>query len=234
MTITDFARPNLAYRVEMLPSVGAVERRVVAIVRSSGPQTTIIYTATTKSADRIAKDLACLRYHGDMGNTERKAVQDEFIRQPCPVIVATNAFGMGIDRPDVRCVIHAMTPGRSRALALAPALTSPCCLPFPALRSLVCAVSPSSRCISRCNLPLPPPAPWGSVVSCASEQRACSRTGEGVKGLRGGGGGGAFEPPYPGRCWESGSRDRTLIKWQSEDQCWLRNRLQSGPNEKNN
>src|SRR5205085_7610153 len=62
--------------------------------------------ATRKDAERLAEELNAVAYHGGMGATERDAVQTAFMEDEAEVIVATTAFGMGVDKPNVRFVIH--------------------------------------------------------------------------------------------------------------------------------
>ncbi|MFO0981574.1 MAG: RQC domain-containing protein [Planctomycetota bacterium] len=91
----------MAARREKLPRI------VAAIGRRSG----IVYTATRRASDDVAAELqaagvAARCYHAGLSDDERRAVQDGFMRGGVPVVVAPNAFGMGIDKPDVRFVVH--------------------------------------------------------------------------------------------------------------------------------
>lgn len=113
--VSGFARPNLTLgvrrvggREDKLAFVGdAVERLGAGIV----------YCATRKNVDRVAGDLGAdtIAYHGGMSDGDRKAAQERFTKAAKPVVVATNAFGMGIDRPDLRFVIHHDIPGSLEA-----------------------------------------------------------------------------------------------------------------------
>ena len=117
--VAGFDRPNLALRV-MHP---ATEREKIDILKrlirhSAGAG--IIYAATRKSVEQIAAKLklAGLRvelYHGGMDDGERSRAQDAFMHGDAQAIVATNAFGMGIDKSDIRFVAHFHLPGSIEA-----------------------------------------------------------------------------------------------------------------------
>ncbi|HEX2069384.1 MAG TPA: ATP-dependent DNA helicase RecQ [Actinomycetota bacterium] len=71
----------------------------------------IVYTATRRNAEEVAEALkergvAAMAYHGGMNGTDREEAQESYMNGACEVIVATNAFGMGVDKPDVRFVFH--------------------------------------------------------------------------------------------------------------------------------
>ena len=112
--VTGFDRENLYYSVEHI----AGKRKDVFVMdylkkhpRESG----IIYCATRKNVDALyeilcKQGIAAARYHAGMDNGERKKSQENFIYDRAPVIVATNAFGMGIDKSKVRFVIHYNMP----------------------------------------------------------------------------------------------------------------------------
>ncbi len=117
--IAGFDRPNLALRVfhpgsekQKLDEV----RRVISRAGGSG----VIYAATRKSVEQIATNLkmagfAAEAYHAGMEDRERTRTQDSFMSGKLDAIVATNAFGMGIDKPDIRFVIHYHLPGSIEA-----------------------------------------------------------------------------------------------------------------------
>ena len=79
---------------------------------SNGPEKTgIVYTATRKNAELVTQALTneevpALCYHGGLRAKERRAIQDRFMQEDGLVIVATNAFGMGVDKPGIRFVFH--------------------------------------------------------------------------------------------------------------------------------
>ncbi|MCG3130033.1 MAG: ATP-dependent RNA helicase DbpA [Phycisphaerae bacterium] len=112
MLVGCFDRPNLAYRV--IPRTRAVEQ-ADAILRRHAKQASIVYCMTRKETDATAAELRGLghrvaAYHAGMSAGDRRRVQDRFASEALDVVVATVAFGMGIDRSDVRCVIHASMP----------------------------------------------------------------------------------------------------------------------------
>src|SRR5262249_38827104 len=116
---TGFYRPNL--HLAVLPAPDEVVRRerlagLLAEESGSG----IIYAATVKAVGELTEYLQGLgfnltSYHGRMKAADRAANQDRFMRGEVPIMVATNAFGMGIDKPDIRFVIHAHLPGSIEA-----------------------------------------------------------------------------------------------------------------------
>jgi ATP-dependent DNA helicase RecQ len=117
--VAGFDRPNLALRVLCLKSEKeklATLKRV--ILKSNGPG--IIYAATRKGVERITATLrmaglAVEAYHGGMEEGERTRAQESFMRGSTRAIVATNAFGMGIDKSDIRFVVHFHLPGSIEA-----------------------------------------------------------------------------------------------------------------------
>ncbi len=116
--VSGFARPNLALTITPVEKAAQKDERIRAIV--SAHRTGIIYCATRKKVESVAETLAswgvkCAAYHGGMSDQERDRAQEIFIRREVDVAVATNAFGMGIDRADVRFVIHYEIPGSVEA-----------------------------------------------------------------------------------------------------------------------
>ncbi len=116
-----FARGNLFISVTRCRTHAEKLDRVLGCVRRHG--TGIIYCATTKQAERTYELLAAhlpaardlILYHGKMGDKERTAAHNRFIGSASPVVVATNAFGMGVDRADIRFVAHWDIPGSVEA-----------------------------------------------------------------------------------------------------------------------
>jgi len=117
--VAGFDRPNLALRV-LHP---ATEREKIEILKRLIRHSTgagIIYAATRKSVEQIAARLKLAGlgvelYHGGMDDAERSRAQDAFMRGDAQAIVATNAFGMGIDKSDIRFVAHFHLPGSIEA-----------------------------------------------------------------------------------------------------------------------
>jgi ATP-dependent DNA helicase RecQ len=106
--VASFNRPNLSYRV--VPKKTPYDQ-VLAIVRGRPNESGIIYCASRKTADRLAEKLSAdgikaKPYHAGLDATERTRHQDLFLRDDVRVIAATVAFGMGINKPNVRFVIH--------------------------------------------------------------------------------------------------------------------------------
>ncbi|MFZ5453613.1 MAG: DNA helicase RecQ [Thermodesulfobacteriota bacterium] len=110
--ISSFNRPNLAYIV--LPQKGAYGQ-LLEILEEHPREAAIIYCFSRKDTEHLAADLReegfkALAYHAGLENEERRLNQEKFIRDEAQIIVATIAFGMGIDKPDVRLVIHYHLP----------------------------------------------------------------------------------------------------------------------------
>jgi ATP-dependent DNA helicase RecQ len=117
--VTGFDRTNLQYSV-VEAKTDALKTPMIkrAITESSG--TSIVYASTKGAVDRIAASLTAAgisvgAYHAGLESERRKQVQDSFMSGAIRTIVATNAFGMGIDKPDVRLVIHHSMPGTLEA-----------------------------------------------------------------------------------------------------------------------
>jgi ATP-dependent DNA helicase RecQ len=110
-----FARPNLHLSVVRTGTHAAKLARIRALVGTH--RAGIVYVATRKQAERVHAmvtdtcHVRALLYHGALPDEERTRVQNEFIASEHPVVVATNAFGMGVDRKDLRFVAHWDIPG---------------------------------------------------------------------------------------------------------------------------
>ncbi len=111
--VSGFKRPNL--ELSVLSCRGKRDKQAVVERLLKQPQPTLIYTSTRKEAEGLSGQFGLQCYHAGMPDQARKAAQEYFIRDACPVLVATNAFGMGIDRPDVRRVVHYNMPGSLEA-----------------------------------------------------------------------------------------------------------------------
>ena len=110
--LASFNRANLTYRV--MPKRDSYEALVGALSRIKG-ESVIIYCFSRKETQELAADLRddgfdAAAYNAGLSNEIRKKTQERFIRDEVPIIVATIAFGMGIDKPDVRMVVHYSLP----------------------------------------------------------------------------------------------------------------------------
>jgi ATP-dependent DNA helicase RecQ len=114
VVVRGFDRPNIHLAVDLVEDEDVHRRSVLDAVVSAEPPG-IVYVATRREAERYASDLrvAGLRaahYHGGMDKHERQEAHDGFLAGDLDVVAATPAFGMGIDKPDVRFVVHAQVP----------------------------------------------------------------------------------------------------------------------------
>jgi ATP-dependent DNA helicase RecQ len=110
--VGSFDRPNLLYRV--LPRA-TLKRQLLDVLERHRGEAGIVYCTSRKEVDALAAwlgeiGIAALPYHAGLSDQERKTHQDAFLNERIQVIVATVAFGMGIDRSDVRFVVHAGAP----------------------------------------------------------------------------------------------------------------------------
>jgi ATP-dependent DNA helicase RecQ len=116
--VAGFARPNLRFAVSEVTSESQKYERLRELVGRH--RTGIVYCATRKRVDQVSDQLESwrirvARYHGGIDDDAREAAQNRFTQSDCDVVVATNAFGMGIDRPDLRFVAHFEIPGSVEA-----------------------------------------------------------------------------------------------------------------------
>ncbi|MEU4443183.1 RecQ family ATP-dependent DNA helicase [Actinosynnema sp. NPDC050801] len=105
-----FDRPNLSLDVRMFVEDDDKRRAILDWVKEA-PKPGLVYVAARKDSRRYAEELGAEPFHAGMTAAERDRVQDAFMRGRVDVVVATSAFGMGIDKPDVRFVAHASAPG---------------------------------------------------------------------------------------------------------------------------
>jgi ATP-dependent DNA helicase RecQ len=116
--IAGFARPNLRFRVEATPGEREKFLRLREIMGRS--RAGIVYCATRKRVEQVSEIVRswkyrCEVYHGGLTDQDRSRAQNRFAARELDVVVATNAFGMGIDRPDLRFVVHFDLPGSLEA-----------------------------------------------------------------------------------------------------------------------
>ncbi len=112
VVVTGFDRENLYYSVE---HIRKKDDFILDYIEKHPSDSGIIYCATRKNVDKLYEELfkrgvAVTRYHAGLGGAERKKNQEDFIYDRAPVVVVTNAFGMGIDKSNVRFVIHYNMP----------------------------------------------------------------------------------------------------------------------------
>ena len=117
--ITGFDRTNLSYHVVRTRTDDDKDAALVQTLREHDGLA-VVYAATRRAVERIATVLECARirtvaYHAGLDDAHRRDVQDAFMSETARVIVATNAFGMGIDKPNVRLVVHHAMPGTLEA-----------------------------------------------------------------------------------------------------------------------
>lgn len=106
---SSFNRPNLYYEVRS--KTNQIEKDIIKYIRSQAGKSGIIYCLSRKKVEELAETLqmnaiSALPYHAGMDSAVRSENQDKFLMEKVDVIVATIAFGMGIDKPDVRYVLH--------------------------------------------------------------------------------------------------------------------------------
>ena len=106
---SSFNRPNLYYEVR--PKTAEVDRNIIMFIRQHAGKSGIIYCLSRKKVEELAailqaNDIKAAPYHAGLDSATRSQTQDDFLMERIDVIVATIAFGMGIDKPDVRFVIH--------------------------------------------------------------------------------------------------------------------------------
>ena len=106
---SSFNRPNLYYEVR--PKTKDVDKEIIKFIKQHQNKSGIIYCLSRKKVEELAavlqaNDIKAAAYHAGLDSNTRSHTQDEFLMENIDVIVATIAFGMGIDKPDVRFVIH--------------------------------------------------------------------------------------------------------------------------------
>ena len=117
--ITGFARPNLSF--EVISTADSQKKEIVLETIQQYPSASgIVYVSTRQRADELVRYLqnyhiAAIEYHAGLSSGERQTLQNTFMQGRAKVIVATNAFGLGIDKSDLRFVIHYDMPGTIEA-----------------------------------------------------------------------------------------------------------------------
>ncbi len=106
---SSFNRPNLYYEVR--PKTKNIDKEIIKYIKANLGKSGIIYCLSRKKVEELAEilqanDINARAYHAGMDSATRSSTQDDFLMEQLDVIVATIAFGMGIDKPDVRYVIH--------------------------------------------------------------------------------------------------------------------------------
>ena len=106
---SSFNRPNLYYEVR--PKTNEINKQIIRFIKQNPGKSGIVYCLSRKkveelAADLCANDIKAAAYHAGLESTKRSETQDDFLMEKIDIIVATIAFGMGIDKPDVRFVIH--------------------------------------------------------------------------------------------------------------------------------
>jgi ATP-dependent DNA helicase RecQ len=115
--VRGFDRKNISLQV-IRP--GSAERKMQMLAELVQPGPTLVYCATRRNVEKTVRALReasveAGMYHGGMTLPDRERVQDAFMKGALPVVVATNAFGMGVDKANIRCVVHHDIPGTLEA-----------------------------------------------------------------------------------------------------------------------
>jgi len=121
VVITGFDRPTLRYECRRVAKTAEKDDQLIDLIRAE-PGSCIVYCATRKNVEQVnemlsreLRDRSIFMYHAGMEMTARTRSQEGFMQSPSGVAVATNAFGMGINKPNVRLVVHYNIPGTLEA-----------------------------------------------------------------------------------------------------------------------
>jgi ATP-dependent DNA helicase RecQ len=112
--VGSFDRPNLTFSVHDTPTEG-MKLETLRLLRRQHPGPCIVYCSTRKKTEELADALGGVAYHAGLPDATRSKVQDRFLAGKADLICATVAFGMGIDKSDVRLVVHYQHPGTLEA-----------------------------------------------------------------------------------------------------------------------
>ena len=121
VVVTGFDRPNLVFEVRSTPGRQQKRHALEEILDAHASGAGLVYVSTRKDAEEVSRLVrevsgqACEAYHAGLPDAERTFVQDRFIGGDLDLVVATNAFGMGVDRGDVRFVVHWSMPSTVEA-----------------------------------------------------------------------------------------------------------------------
>ena len=115
MVVASFDRPNLSFAVSRPANGAEKDRELVAFIRERAMQSGIVYCSSRRAVEEVAallqeEGLLATRYHAGLSAGERSRNQDDFLYDRARVMVATNAFGMGIDKSNVSYVVHYNLP----------------------------------------------------------------------------------------------------------------------------
>jgi ATP-dependent DNA helicase RecQ len=118
--VTGFDRPNLSYGVIAAKNDREKDAVILNLLREVDEGTAVVYASTRKTVERLAQWLddqgvPASAYHAGLDDERRRRVQDYFMSERTRVIVATNSFGMGVDKSNVRLVVHYAMPGTLEA-----------------------------------------------------------------------------------------------------------------------
>ena len=113
--ISSFNRPNLYYEIQPKIKKAQADENIVRFIKSMKVKSGIIYTLNRKTTEELAaileaNGIRAVAYHAGLDSKLRTKRQDQYLSEEVQVIVATIAFGMGIDKPDIRFVIHYNIP----------------------------------------------------------------------------------------------------------------------------
>ncbi len=118
--VTGFNRANLHFSVRFTPDPNAKLRQLQNLLKETRGSV-IVYVGTRRLSDEVADfvrrscGISAAAYHAGLDGNERTRIQNAFMQEQTPIVVATNAFGMGIDKADIRAVIHYSLPGTVEA-----------------------------------------------------------------------------------------------------------------------